>query len=47
MELVLQMYFNYVFAAILFGVAGAWIILIKSMIISFRDTPYLDRFDKT
>jgi chlorobactene glucosyltransferase len=44
MELVLEV-FNYVFAAILFGVAGAWIVLIKSMIISFRDAPYLDKFD--
>jgi len=44
MELVLEV-FNYVFAAILFGVTIAWIILIKSMIISFRDVPYLDKFD--
>ena len=36
---------NYIFAAILIGVSGAWIILIKSMLISFRDTPYLDKFD--
>ena len=45
MELALDI-FNFVFAAILFGVAGAWVILIKSMIISFRDSPYLDRFEK-
>jgi len=44
MELVLEV-FNYLFAAILFGVAGAWVILIKSMIVSFRDAPYLDKFD--
>ena len=44
MEIVLEV-FNYVFAAILFGVAVTWIILIKSMIISFRDAPYLDKFD--
>jgi len=36
---------NYIFAAILIAVSGAWIILIKSMLISFRDTPYLDKFD--
>ena len=36
---------NYIFAAILIGVSGAWIILIKSMLVSFRDTPYLDKFD--
>ena len=36
---------NYIFAAILIGVSGAWVILIKSMLISFRDTPYLDKFD--
>lgn len=36
---------NYVLTAIMLAVAGAWVFLIKSMIISFRDTPYLDRFD--
>lgn len=36
---------NYIFAAILIGVSCAWIILIKSMLISFRDTPYLDKFN--
>ncbi len=35
---------NYAFIAILIGVAGAWVFLIKSMLSSFRDTPYLDRF---
>jgi len=44
MELILEV-FNYVFAVILCGVAVAWIILIKSMIVSFRDSPYLDKFD--
>ncbi len=44
MELFLEV-FNYVFAAILFGVGVTWIILIKSMIVSFRDAPYLDEFD--
>jgi len=33
---------NYILAAILFGVSGAWIFLIKSMLISFKKTPYLD-----
>ena len=36
---------NYIFAAILIGVSGAWIILIKSMLVSFRDAPYLDKLD--
>ena len=36
---------NYIFAAILIAVSCAWIILIKSMLISFRDTPYLDKFN--
>lgn len=35
---------NYAFIAILIGVAGAWVFLIKSMLSSFRDTPYLDKF---
>ncbi len=37
---------NYVFFAIMIGVAGAWVALIKSMIASFTKTPYLDRFEK-
>jgi glycosyltransferase involved in cell wall biosynthesis len=36
---------NYAFFAILIGVSGAWVSLIKSMIDSFRKTPYLDRFE--
>ena len=36
--------FNYILAAILFGVSGAWIFLIKSMAVSFRDTPLLEKF---
>ncbi|MBI5147385.1 MAG: glycosyltransferase [Thaumarchaeota archaeon] len=35
---------NYAFIAILIGVAGAWVFLIKSMLSSFRNTPYLDKF---
>lgn len=38
--------FNYSLTAILIGVCGAWIFLIKSMITSFRLTPYLDKFEK-
>ncbi len=38
--------FNYAFTAILIGISGTWIILIKSMIFSFKFTPYLDKFEK-
>ena len=38
---------NYVFFAITISVAGAWVVLIKSMASSFTKTPYLDRFEKT
>jgi len=44
MELILDV-FNYVLTAIMLGVIIAWVVLIKSMLITFRDTPYLDRFD--
>ncbi len=44
MELVIEVT-NYVLVAILIGVSGAWIILIKSMLRSFQDTPYLDKFN--
>ena len=44
MELVLDV-FNYSITAILIGISGAWIFLIKSMADSFRLTPYLDRFE--
>ena len=37
---------NYLAASILIGVCAAWIFLLKSMIVSFRDTPYLDKFEK-
>jgi len=36
---------NYVLAAILLGVAMAWIFLIKSMWLTFRDSPFLDKFN--
>jgi len=35
---------NYAFIAILIGVSGAWVFLIRSMLASFRNTPYLDKF---
>ncbi len=44
MELILDV-LNYVLTAIMLGVIIAWVVLIKSMLITFRDTPYLDRFD--
>ena len=46
MELIIDI-FNYSLAAILIGVCGAWVFLIKSMINSFRLTPYLDKFENT
>ena len=44
MELAIEVT-NYVLVAILIGVSGAWMILIKSMLRTFQDTPYLDKFD--
>ena len=35
---------NYVLSAILLGVSVAWIFLIKSMWLTFRDSPFLDKF---
>jgi glycosyltransferase involved in cell wall biosynthesis len=46
MELIIDV-FNYSLTAILIGVCGAWVILIKSMVDSFRFTPYLDKFENT
>jgi glycosyltransferase involved in cell wall biosynthesis len=37
---------NYAFFAILIGVSGAWVLLIKSMISSFKKTPLLDIFEQ-
>ncbi len=37
--------FNYVLSAILVGVALAWLLLIRSMWITFRDSPFLDQFN--
>ncbi len=38
--------FNFSLTAILIGVSGAWIFLIRSMLNSFKLTPYLDKFEK-
>ena len=38
---------NYSLTAIMIGISGAWIFLIKSIIDSFRFTPYLDKFENT
>jgi len=46
MDLVIDI-FNYTLVAILIGICGAWIFLIKSMVDSFRFTPYLDKFENT
>lgn len=46
MELIIDI-FNYSLIAILIGICGFWIFLIKSMINSFRLTPYLDKFEDT
>ena len=43
MELAIDV-FNYILSAILVGVSITWIILIRSMWVSFRDSPYLDKF---
>ena len=45
MDIVLDI-FHYIFIAILIGTSAAWIILIKSMIITFQKTPVLDKFKK-
>jgi len=37
---------NYSLTAILIGICGAWVFLLKSMINSLRFTPYLDKFEK-
>ena len=44
MELIFEI-INYSLTAILIGICGAWIFLIKSMVDSFRLTPYLDKFE--
>ncbi|KAF6246617.1 glycosyl transferase [Nitrosopumilus sp. b3] len=44
MELIFEI-FNYSLIVILIGICGAWVFLIKSMVDSFRLTPYLDKFE--
>ena len=44
MELTIDI-FNYSLTAILIGICGTWIFLIKSMINSFKLTPHLDKFE--
>ncbi|MGY5148600.1 MAG: glycosyltransferase [Candidatus Nitrosopumilus sp. bin_68KS] len=46
MELIFEI-FNYSLTAILIGICGAWVFLIKSIVDSFRFTPYLDKFENT
>ena len=46
MELVADI-FNYSLSVILIGICGAWMFLIKSMLNSFKLTPYLDKFENT
>ena len=46
MELITDI-FNYSLTIILIGICGAWIFLIKSMLNSFKLTPYLDKFENT
>ena len=46
MELIIDIII-YAVSAILIGICGAWIYLIKSMIETFTLTPYLDKFENT
>ena len=46
MELIIEI-ITYIVVAILIGICGAWIYLIKSMIETFTLTPYLDKFENT
>jgi glycosyltransferase involved in cell wall biosynthesis len=46
MELIIDIII-YIVTAILIGICGAWIYLIKSMIKTFTLTPYLDKFENT
>ncbi len=46
MSLILEIV-NYTLIAIMIGVSGAWLILLKSMLQSFSKTPYLDKFDNS
>jgi len=44
MEIVFDI-FNYVLVAMMIGVSGAWIALIRSMVITFQKSPFLDKFN--
>ena len=46
MELIIEIII-YIVVAILIGICGAWVYLIKSMIETFTLTPYLDKFENT
>jgi len=46
MELIIEI-ITYAVTAILIGISGAWVYLIKSMIETFTLTPYLDKFENT
>ena len=46
MELIIEV-ITYMIIAILIGICGAWIYLIRSMIETFTSTPYLDKFENT
>ena len=45
MDLVVEVV-NYVFVAILIGISGTWVIFIHSILRTFKETPYLDKFEK-
>ena len=45
MDIVIDI-FNYILAAILIGVSFTWIVLIKSMIRTFHNSPFLDKVEK-
>ena len=38
--------FNYILVAILIGVSAAWTVLIRSMLRTFHESPFLDKFEK-
>ena len=38
--------FNYILVSILIGVSAAWIFLIRSMLMTFHESPFLDKFEK-
>jgi len=44
MEIIIDV-FNYIISSILIAICVAWVFLIKSMLKSFRLTPYLDKFE--